>query len=141
MILKAFSGVVAALINVGCQTVASAPPSTSLVEARLMSVQDVTGQPGAPSNCSFEGICIDGAYRLTFRINRNLAGPMVAQDISVTQTSAKPVTGLDYLLVIEHTRDGPTIVWDNLASKGLCMDELAKTYGMSVQAAHYPCRE
>ncbi len=108
---------VALLLAMACGTAALArsPAQTSLVEAQLTNVEDVTDQPGSPRNC-FENsnICIDGAYRVTFTVLKTLTGPVVSEKLTQTQASAQPRPNLKYLLVISQTANGPQIEWRGL---------------------------
>ena len=112
-----------------------------MLEARLAQVDDVTGQLGSPSLCTEDGICIDSAYRLTFVVRRNLAGPAVARNVSLTQTSAKPIVGRDYLLVVQDSEIGAAVLWSGPAVGGLCLERVEATrYGLAQHLARYPCR-
>jgi len=138
--------VYALALSVACMWFApsAAPAETrlsSLVEARLSNVQDISQEPNAPRNCTSEGICIDGSFRLTFTIIRNIAGPRISGPIVASQASAMPVANLRYLLVVSRGGNGTAIEWKGLKQNGLCADnsDLAR-WGLLDAAHHYPCR-
>jgi hypothetical protein len=127
---------------VSCATVSNMARRVTLVEARLAQVEDITGQPGAPNNCMLGGdVCLDGAYRQTFRTGKVVTGPPVPEQLSVTYTMARPVVGLDYLLVVERTKAGPEIAWTGLKRFGLCLDpDEAKWFDLVEEQKRHPCQ-
>jgi len=117
------------------------PVSSSLVEAKLSKVTEITGQPGAPCVCDDQGrVMFDGSFRLLFSPLRTLAGVRVRRAISYDQASARPFTGGEYLLLIEHRHDGDVIVWKNPLTAGLCMEDAEiAMYHLNDVATKYPC--
>lgn len=114
----------------------------TLLEARLTKVENVTDEPGAPRLCADEArtICVDGAYRTTFSIDRTLIGPPVNGQLSRTQASARPRLNLSYYLVVSHVDGASAIEWLGLTRNGLCMDVSdAQRFGLMHFAKRHPC--
>lgn len=115
----------------------------SLVEARLTSVQDVTGQPGVPCICDEHGnVMFDGSFRLTFSPTRTLAGAKFSDPLTLDQASARPFTGGRYLILLTRSGGETEVLWRGLRRYGLCADnaDVAK-YGLSKMAKRLPCRD
>jgi len=114
----------------------------SLVMARLVKVEDITGTPGAPCFCDENGVVmLDGSFRLTFRVVGTITGPAAHGHFSVDQASAMPRRGGSYFLVIVGTRGKRAIAWRGNTQYGLCLepDEVAR-YSLEKAVKRYPCR-
>lgn len=122
---------------------AQSADTVSLIEARLTSVQDVTGQPGVPCICDDQGnVMFDGSYRLTFSPIRTLAGTEFFSPVIVDQASAQPINGYRYLILLDRSGDETVIIWRGLRKFGLCAeDEYIAKYGLAKMAKRFPCRD
>jgi hypothetical protein len=86
-------------------------------------------------------IIIDGSFRITFTVNRLLAGPEIKSTVSWMQASARPRTGGRYYLVIESADVGPKIVWTGALRNGVCIDVAdAERLGLRDAIDRFPCR-
>lgn len=94
----------------------------SVVEARLVSVTDITGQVGAPCFCDDAGnVVFDGSFRLFFKPVRTLVGPRAQSVLSYDQASAKPIVGGRYIVVVSHRDGNNVVVWHGPRASGLCL--------------------
>ncbi|HWC63126.1 MAG TPA: hypothetical protein VG501_05845 [Rhizomicrobium sp.] len=118
------------------------PNETSLVEARLTDVQDISSHPESPRiSCdATEAICLDGSWRMTFSILRTIWGPPASGKLYYDQASSQPIKNLDYLLVISHEGGSQTIRWMTLSKEGLCLNERdADALGIAGALKSTPC--
>lgn len=122
---------------------ALAQPNGSLVKATLTHVEDVSEMPNALRICVDADcqIIIDGSFRITYTVNRLLAGPKTTSTVSWMQASARPRKGRRYYLVIEPSETGPKIVWTGSLRNGVCIDLAeAERLGLRAEIGRFPCR-
>lgn len=122
---------------------AAAGERWSLVEAALSDVRDISHEPGAPAICLDEQCVarIDGSWRMTFTINRTLAGPKLAGVASWDQASSQPILGRRYLLVVADDAGKRRTEWIGSRQSGLCIepDDITRM-GLGAIARRFPCR-
>jgi hypothetical protein len=113
----------------------------SVIEARLLSVEDISGKPDASCICDEKGtILFDGSFRLFFKPVRTVAGPLVSAELRYDQASARPNIGGHYLLVVLQEGMSDRIFWKGRAETGLCLSEDdIKTYRLQRIARKMPC--
>jgi hypothetical protein len=116
----------------------AASPGAAFVLARLVSVEDVTPPTHA--------ITVDGTYRLTFRPEKVLVGRDAEEQVTETVTSARPVPGVDYYLLVDKVNGQLRVSWSSVSANGICMDVgTADRYGLwsSIRdlERQYPCKQ
>jgi hypothetical protein len=114
------------------------PSTVGLVRANLIRIEDVS-----PPLKEGE-VQLDGQYRMTFRIEKVLAGTATSKTVVETRWSQHPYRGESYVLVRED-EGKPKVEWWISTRFGLCFDhDEAKTYGMEEQVRRLqktdPCR-
>jgi len=128
---------------IGASPVSGAHGHASVVEARLSQVVDMAGQPNAPCICDDKGnVLFDGSFRLLFTPLRTVAGKPVRERLSYEQSSAQPVIGGKYLLVVAHEPSRDVVVWKGPLRNGLCLDaDEVSSYSLQQAALEFPCRD
>ena len=120
----------------------SNPPTWSLVEAQLVEVKDIAGEPGAPRLCIDDksSVCLDGSWRLKYSIERTLAGPPMRGSLYENIGSAEPRRNLRYLLVVSNHDGKREIEWRGMMEFGLCLDaEQVRRFGLADAEVRFPC--
>jgi hypothetical protein len=121
----------------------SEPIKWSLVDARLVQMDDISGEPGAPHICADEKctVRLDGSWRVKYLVGRTLVGSRISGSFQEDIASARPKANLRFFLVVSNDHGNCQIAWRGLYQFGLCLDrEHVDRFGLSDAAVRFPCR-